>query len=56
MKEKAVRDSHMVERFPTLEKAVQRERQIKRWTREKKLALVNGELEKLRTLAKRRKR
>jgi predicted GIY-YIG superfamily endonuclease len=45
-----------VEQFATLTKALQRERQIKRWTREKKLALAAGDLETLRTLAKRRKR
>ena len=46
----------LVEQFKTLESALRRERQIKRWTREKKLALAEGDLEKLRALAKRRKR
>jgi len=34
--------------------AVARERQIKRWTHAKKLALINGDLAKLKSLAKRR--
>ena len=46
----------LLEQFDTLECALRRERQIKRWTREKKLALAAGDLGKLRVLAKRRKR
>jgi predicted GIY-YIG superfamily endonuclease len=38
------------------EMAVARERQIKRWTHDKKLALINGDLQRLKSLAKRRKR
>ena len=34
--------------------AIARERQIKGWTHAKKLALINGDREKLKTLAKRR--
>jgi predicted GIY-YIG superfamily endonuclease len=33
--------------------AIQRERQIKRWTHAKKMALVNGDMSRLRSLAKR---
>ena len=44
----------VVEQFETLDDALQRERQIKRWTREKKLALADGDIEKLRRLATRR--
>lgn len=36
------------------EKAITRERQLKRWTHEKKLALISGDLRKLKSLAKRR--
>jgi predicted GIY-YIG superfamily endonuclease len=36
------------------EKAIAREHQIKHWTHDKKLALVNGDLAKLKSLAKRR--
>lgn len=46
----------LVEHFETLESALRRERQIKGWTREKKLALAEGDVEKLHALAKRRKR
>jgi putative endonuclease len=45
-----------LEQFNTLECALRRERQIKRWTREKKLALAEGDVGKVRALAKRRKR
>jgi predicted GIY-YIG superfamily endonuclease len=34
--------------------AVARERQLKRWTHQKKLALINGDLTTLKSLAKRR--
>jgi predicted GIY-YIG superfamily endonuclease len=40
---------------PSEEKAVARERQIKRWTHDKKLALITGDLQALKSLAKRRK-
>jgi predicted GIY-YIG superfamily endonuclease len=36
------------------ETAIARERQLKRWTHAKKLALVNGDLTRLKSLAKRR--
>jgi putative endonuclease len=36
------------------EKAIARERQIKRWTHAKKLALINGNSVKLKSLARRR--
>jgi predicted GIY-YIG superfamily endonuclease len=36
--------------------AIARERQIKRWTHDKKLALVNGNIANLKSLAKRRVR
>jgi putative endonuclease len=42
------------ERFATEQKAIARERQLKRWTHAKKLALVNGDEATLRYLAKRR--
>lgn len=42
------------ESFPSESAAVQRERQIKRWTHAKKSALVEGDLKRLRLLAKRR--
>ena len=45
----------LLEQFNTLECALRRERQIKRGTREKKLALADGDVGKLRALAKRRK-
>jgi putative endonuclease len=35
--------------------AVRRERQLKRWTREKKEALIRGDVDLLRALSKRRK-
>lgn len=38
------------------EQAIARERQIKRWTHAKKLALIHGELRKLKSLARRRVR
>jgi len=41
---------------PSEEKAVARERQLKRWTHAKKLALINGDLVGLKSLAKRRVR
>jgi putative endonuclease len=42
------------ERYPSREAAYQRERQIKGWSRSKKLALAKGELAELTKLAKRR--
>jgi putative endonuclease len=38
------------------EKAIARERQVKRWTQAKKLALISGGLVRLKSLAKRRVR
>ncbi len=35
-------------------RAIKREKQIKNWTREKKIALINGDIERLRSLAKKR--
>lgn len=42
------------ETFPTRAAALAREKQLKRWTHEKKAALASGDTERLRTLAKRR--
>jgi predicted GIY-YIG superfamily endonuclease len=39
---------------PSEEQAIARERQLKRWTHAKKLALINGDRTKLKALAKRR--
>jgi putative endonuclease len=44
------------ERHASEGKAIARERQLKRWTNDKKLALVNGDFAKLKFLAKRRVR
>ena len=44
------------ERQASEENAVARERQIKRWTHSKKLALINGDRASLKRLAKRRVR
>ena len=44
------------ESFTNLDSAIQRERQIKRWTRAKKDALVTGDLDRLRRLSKSRTR
>jgi predicted GIY-YIG superfamily endonuclease len=38
----------------SLERATNRERQLKRWTHAKKLALIEGDMTKLKSLAKRR--
>jgi len=35
------------------EDAMKREKQIKKWTRQKKIALINGDLKKLKKLSKR---
>ena len=43
------------EAHPTRLAAIRRERQIKRWTREKKEALIRGDLSRLRSLSRRRK-
>jgi len=40
-----------VETFPDREKAQQREKQIKRWSRKKKKALIEGNVDKLRKLS-----
>jgi predicted GIY-YIG superfamily endonuclease len=42
------------ESFPTRAEAIAREKQLKRWSREKKAALASGDTERLRALAKRR--
>ncbi|MBL9150217.1 MAG: GIY-YIG nuclease family protein [Phycisphaerae bacterium] len=42
------------EQLPTRAAAIARERQIKRWTRAKKEALIAGEIDQLHALAKRR--
>jgi predicted GIY-YIG superfamily endonuclease len=44
------------EQHPSEADAVARERQLKRWTHAKKLALINGDRAKLKSLAKRRVR
>ncbi len=43
------------EAFDSTEKAVARERQLKRWTAGKKEALVAGNLSRLKTLSRRRR-
>ena len=43
------------ETFPDLKLALARERQIKKWSAKKKLALMNGDLKRLKGLAKPRK-
>ena len=40
------------ERCGSIESAVARERQLKRWTKAKKLALINGDLKKLKQLSR----
>jgi predicted GIY-YIG superfamily endonuclease len=42
------------ESFPTEQDAVHRERQLKRWTRAKKEALIAGDMERLRILSRSR--
>ena len=44
------------EQFPTYPAALRRERQIKRWTRAKKEALISGDLNALHQLARRRRK
>ena len=43
------------EPFPTEQEAMKREKQLKRWSRAKKQALIDGDLKRLHQLAKRRK-
>jgi putative endonuclease len=43
------------ESFPTRAAAIARERQLKRWSQAKKTALIEGNLDRLRSLAKRRR-
>jgi putative endonuclease len=52
------RPVHLVyqEQHPSKNKAIARERQLKRWSPVKKMALINGDLAKLKLLAKRRVR
>ncbi len=42
------------EEFGTEREAVRRERQIKKWSRAKKIALIEGDLDRLRQLSKSR--
>lgn len=44
------------ETFPTREEALERERQIKRWTAAKKAALISKDAQALRGLSQRRRR
>lgn len=44
------------EQLPSEERAIARERQIKRWTHDKKLALIASDFGKLKSLAKRKVR
>ena len=50
------RPVHLVyyEAFETLDDAVKRERQVKKWSRAKKEALIHGEMESLKKLSKSR--
>jgi putative endonuclease len=43
------------EKSPTMSEAMARERQIKRWSAQKKAALISGDLHSLHLLAKRRR-
>jgi putative endonuclease len=43
------------EQFPDLKSALERERQIKKWSRAKKQALINGDKKELKRLAKRKR-
>jgi len=43
------------EQHPSEQRAIERERQLKHWSRQKKQALVSGDLADLKGLAKRRK-
>ena len=40
------------ETYHTLEEAIKRERQVKKWSRAKKEALIKGDIESLKTLSK----
>jgi tRNA/rRNA methyltransferase len=42
------------ETYPSRLTAIRRERQLKKWTRKKKEALIRGDLETLRSLSRRR--
>jgi len=42
------------EEFESESKGVERERQLKRWSRTKKVALISGDLQKLKRLSKSR--
>jgi putative endonuclease len=44
------------EEYPTYKEAFHREQQVKRWSRAKKEALIRGDIDELKQLAKRRKR
>jgi len=44
------------EEFERVEDAIHAERRLKKWTRKKKEALIEGDYEKLRVLSKRRQR
>ena len=43
------------ESFETLDEAARREKQLKRWSRAKKEALIQGNLKRLKTLSKNKK-
>ncbi len=43
------------EALPTLDTAVQREHQLKRWSRAKKAALIAGDIDRLKALSKRKR-
>ncbi|MFH0990370.1 MAG: GIY-YIG nuclease family protein [bacterium] len=44
------------EQFDTMKQALQREHQVKRWSRAKKEALIKGDITELKSLAKCRKK
>jgi putative endonuclease len=44
------------EEYPTYKEAFRREQQVKRWSRAKKNALISGDFNELKRLAKRRKK
>ena len=48
-------DLAFTEPFESESEAMKREKQIKHWSHEKKTALIEGDLKKLKNLAKRRK-
>jgi predicted GIY-YIG superfamily endonuclease len=43
------------EEYPTYKEAFRREQQVKRWSRAKKEALISGDLDELKKLAKRKR-